>query len=54
MTRVTFPDGTHEDVEDELFEVAKSWDRQGRQRCPSIPKKARILFSVVALWGLWR
>ena len=30
MTRVTFPDGTPEDVEYELFEVAKSWDRQGR------------------------
>lgn len=29
-TRVTFPDGTHEDVEYNLFEVAKSWDRQGR------------------------
>ena len=29
MTRVTFPDGTHED-EDEWFAVAKSWDRLGR------------------------
>ena len=30
VPRVTFPDGTHEDVEYELFEVAKAWDRQGR------------------------
>ena len=47
MTRVTFPDGTHEDVEYNLFEVAKSWDRQGRL---SEEEAVQRLVQVAASW----